>query len=82
MQVDRGGAGWGGIGTVLLPRIGDQYGGFRADGAIVSSTPVGDGRVAFDVFQQAYTYPDVGPALPRTTAGVTPSTSTGTDVEP
>lgn len=69
VQVDRGAAGWGGIGTVLLPRIGDQYGGFRADGSIVSSSPVPDGRVSMDVFQVPYNYPDVGPALPRTTAG-------------
>ncbi len=69
VQVDRNGAGWGGIGTVPLPRVGDAYGGFRANGAIVSSTPVADRRVTTDVFQVPYTFPDVGPALPRTSGG-------------
>lgn len=57
------------IGMVTLPQIGDQHGGFRADGAIVSSTPVPDGRVGYDVFHVPYSYPDSGPPLPQTTTG-------------
>jgi hypothetical protein len=57
------------IGTVRLPQIGDQNGGFRADGVVVSSTPVPDGRVGYDLFQVGYSFPDSGPALPQTDTG-------------
>jgi hypothetical protein len=57
------------IGTVRLPQIGDQNGGFRADGKVISSTPVADGRVGYDVFQVPYSYPDSGPPLPQTDTG-------------
>jgi len=72
--VDVGGAhvqvnGTQNIGSVPLPQIGDGAGGFRADGDIVSSTPMPDGRLAYDLFQLPYTYPDSGPALPKTSAG-------------
>jgi hypothetical protein len=57
------------IGTVRLPQIGDQNGGFRADGVVVSSTPVPDGRVGYDLFQVGYSTPDSGPPLPLTDTG-------------
>jgi hypothetical protein len=45
------------LGTISLPVAG-QGGAFRIDGAILSSTPVADGRVAVDTFQVPTAYPD------------------------
>jgi hypothetical protein len=69
VERNRGGSGWQAVGTVPLPRIGDRFGGFRADGKILSSSPVPDGRVGYDLFQVGYFYPDSGPALPTTSNG-------------
>lgn len=51
------GANWRSFGTIPLPTLG-QGDAFRIDGAIVSSTPVPDGRVEFDVFQIQCGYPE------------------------
>ena len=53
----RDGANWLNFGEVPLPTIG-QLDAFRIEGEIVSSTPVPDGRVQFDVFQIQCGYPD------------------------
>ena len=51
------GVNWKNFGTISLPTIG-QGDAFRIEGAIVSSTPVPDGRVEFDLFQIQCGYPD------------------------
>jgi len=53
----RDGPNWKDFGTIPLPTLG-QGGAFRIEGAIVSSTPVPDGRVEFDVFQIQCSFPD------------------------
>jgi len=53
----RDGANWKNFGTIPLPTLG-QGDAFRIEGAIVSSTPVPDGRVEFDVFQIQCGFPD------------------------
>ena len=53
----RDGANWLNVGDIPLPTIG-QADAFRIEGAIVSSTPVTEGRVQFDVFQIQCGYPD------------------------
>lgn len=53
----RDGGDWKNFGIIPLPTIG-QRGAFRIEGDIVSSTPVPDGRVEFDVFQIQCGYPD------------------------
>ena len=53
----RDGVNWKDFGTMPLPTLG-QGDAFRIDGAIVSSTPVPDGRVEFDVFQIQCGYPE------------------------
>jgi len=54
----RDGPNWRNFGIMPLPTIG-QGDAFRIEGAIVSSTPVPDGRVEFDVFQIKCGYPDI-----------------------
>ncbi len=44
------GSDWLDVGTIRFPTIGDGV-AFRADGAIVSSSPVAEGRVEIDFFQ-------------------------------
>ena len=67
----RDGANWMDFGRMPLPTIG-QLDAFRIEGAIVSSTPVPDGRVQFDVFQIPCGFPD--------TCAPTKYSSTGTPV--
>ncbi|MGB8861583.1 MAG: hypothetical protein WCC60_20170 [Ilumatobacteraceae bacterium] len=53
----RDGSNWLNFGEVPLP-IAGQDGAFRIEGAIVSSTPVADGRVHLDIFQIPCGWPD------------------------
>lgn len=67
-EAAKDGAGWLNFGQIPLPTIG-QLDAFRIEGNIVSSTPVPDGRVEFDVFQIDCSYPQTCPSTKSSSTG-------------
>ena len=67
VHIESGGVNLFNLGTVTLPQVGVNFGGHigqRFDGDIVSSTPVGNGRVAVNAFQIETVYPDPPRPIP------------------
>ncbi len=67
-EAAKDGSGWLNFGQIPLPTLG-QLDAFRIEGGIVSSTPVPDGRVEFDVFQIDCSYPETCPSTKRSSTG-------------
>ena len=71
MQVRRNSDGsWPRVGTIAPPTVGDAYGGFVGQGAIISSSEITDGRVYVDAFQIECWFTEVCPPHPVSSNGV------------
>lgn len=71
LGVDLNGAARVDIGTLRLPRVGDDLGGFVARGRVVSATDIPDGRIHVDAFQIGCAYYEECIAPPVNDAGIT-----------
>lgn len=71
LQIEReAGTPWPSLGGITPPTPGDQFDGFVSRGRIVSSTPIGEGRVHVDSFQIDCAPHERCIAPPTTTTGV------------
>lgn len=61
---------WPRVGTVTLPTVNDEYGGFAATGSIVAASPIVDGQVHVDAFQIDCWITENCPARPLSSGGI------------
>lgn len=61
---------WPRIGTVTMPTVNDEYGGFVATGSIIAASPVTDGQVHVDAFQIDCWITEICPQRPVSTGGI------------
>lgn len=61
---------WPRVGTITLPTVGDEFGGFIATGPIVAASTIDDKRVHVDAFQIDCWITEICPQRPTSSSGI------------